>query len=424
MKPSTKDKYRKNEKAFTRERKLGFSLAILFMLRKGMKSLQNSLNEFFNQIDGNFTSVTASAYSQMRKNISHEIFIDINKDLIVKEVYSDVTGDSDIQLDFYKGFRILGIDGSWIYLPDSEDIRSEFGEIINKNQNGKLSGYSGALASVLYDVLNNIAIDSKLAPAHSSEKELAKEQIALCGKNDLIIGDRGYPSYELCSFTMEQGADFIFRCSTNSFKGAQKLFSSDLFENQVILKRKDSSCKDDKSLSEEMTVRFVKVILDNGEEEVLITSLIDAEKYPRDDFKNLYWFRWGIETYFDILKNRLSLENFTGKSAEAVRQDFFSTIMVSNYESIMTSDSQKKLDAKIDNKYEQKINKAVSFNVIKNNVIDLFYFYGNNSDELYERMEKLFLMNPSPIRDKRFYERKTTDRKALGFHKRQKKYVF
>ena len=168
----------------------------------------------------------------------------------------------------------------------------------------------------MYDVLNNLAIDSKLAPAHSSERDLAKEHIALCGKNDLIIGDRGYPSYELCSFTMEQGSNFIFRCSKNIFSGAQKLFSSDLFENQVTLKKKGSSCENYKSLPDEITVRFVKIILDTGEEEVLITSLLDVDKYPREDFKNLYWLRWKIETYFDILKNRLNLENFTGKSVE------------------------------------------------------------------------------------------------------------
>ncbi len=424
MDPSSKEKYRTNEKAFTRERKLSFSLSVLFMLRKSMKSLQNSLNEFFNQIDGNRTTVTSSAYSQMRKNLSHKIFIDINQKAIIDEIYSDDSDDSDdsdIHLDYYQGLKVLAIDGSQIYLPDSDDIRSEFGVIKNKNQNGRLPDYSGALVSVMYDVLNNIAIDSKLVPAYSSEKKLAEEHIALCRKNDLIIGDRGYPSYKLCAKILGQEADFIFRCSRASFSGAQELFENDLFENQVILKKKEFHCKEDSDLPEEMSVRFVKIILDTGEEEVLITSLLDTEKYPTEDFKHLYWLRWGIETYFDILKNRLNLENFTGKSSESVRQDFFSTIMISNYESIMTADAQEILDAKKANKYDQKINKAISFNVIKNNVIELFYSYADNKDEMYEKLDQLFLMNPSPIRDKRLFERKTTARKALGFHKRQKK---
>jgi len=132
----------------------------------------------------------------------------------------------------------------------------------------------------------------------------------------------------------------------------------------------------------------------------------------------------GFCTYFDILKNRLNLENFTGKSSEAVRQDFFSTIMISNYESLMTADAQDKLEAKENNKYNQKVNKAVSFNTIKNKVLDLFYFNRDDLDDLFEKMDQLFLMNPSPIREKRLFARNTNARKALGFHKRQKKIVF
>lgn len=427
MDESSKENYRKNKKAFTRHRKLSFSQAVLFMLRKSMKSLQNSLNEFFSEIDDNETTITSSAYSQMRKNLSHRIFIDINKKAIIDEIYSHDSNDSDepdIELDYYQGMRVLGIDGSKIYLPNSDDIRSEFGVIETENQIGTHTRYSGALICVLYDVLNNLSIDSRIAPAHSSEQKIALEQIAECSKNDLIIGDRGYPSYELCSNIKQKEAHFLFRCKRTSFHGLQKFIESDISEQVIDLKKKNSVCKNNNDLPDEISIRFMKIVLDTGEVEVLATSLLDTRMYPREDFKNLYWLRWGIETYFDILKNRLNLENFTGKSAESVRQDFFSTIMISNYESIMTADAQEKLDNKTDNKYDQKINKAVSFNIIKNNVIELFYKHGNDNEILFEKMDKLFLMNPSPIRDKRQFERKTSARHALGFHKRRRKIVF
>lgn len=416
MNPSSKEKYRKNEKAFIRNRKLNFHTMVLFMLRKSVKSLQNSLNEFFNQIDGNLTKISASAYSQARKNLSHEIFIDINKKAIIDYVYSEE------EYDTYKGFRVLGIDGSKIILPESEDIRSEFGSISNKNQHGDLPEYSGALVSVMYDLLNNLAVDSKIVHAHSSEKQLAVEHLCFCKKNDLIIGDRGYPSYKLFALIRQKDAHFIFRCSTNYSKEATEMYNNNICSKTFIMERKNVS--DDKNFPMELPVRFVKVILDTGEIEVLATSLLDEEEYPAEDFKNLYWLRWGIETYFGILKSRLNIENFTGKTSEAVKQDFFSTIMVSNYESIMTADAQEDLDKKENNKYDQKVNKSISFNVIKNNVIDLFFNNSGDKDELFEKLDQLFLMNPSPIRDKRLYERKMCARKSLGFHKRQKKIVF
>ena len=72
-----------------------------------------------------------------------------------------------------------------------------------------------------------------------------------------------------------------------------------------------------------------------GEIEVLMTSLLDSN-IDKEEFKKLYGLRWEIETFFGVLKGRLSLENFTGLTIEAIKQDFWSTIFISNYETILT----------------------------------------------------------------------------------------
>jgi len=90
-------------------------------------------------------------------------------------------------------------------------------------------------------------------------------------------------------------------------------------------------------LPTQIKVRFVRLKLDTGETEILVTSLIDEDLYITSDFKELYNLRWGIETFYSIVKTRLSLENFTGKSAESVKQDFYATIYITGLESILTA---------------------------------------------------------------------------------------
>ena len=68
-------------------------------------------------------------------------------------------------------------------------------------------------------------------------------------------------------------------------------------------------------------LRFVTVRLSTGQLEVLATNLLDEERYPREDLGERYHFRWGIETYYGLLKSRLDWENFTGRTVEALRQD-------------------------------------------------------------------------------------------------------
>ena len=70
-------------------------------------------------------------------------------------------------------------------------------------------------------------------------------------------------------------------------------------------------------------------------------------------------------------------------------QQYFLT----SYESVLIYDINEDLK---ENKYVQKVNKAVSSNVIKHKVFDLLYL-DNPIDEILERMEKLFFTNTISI---------------------------
>ena len=83
------------------------------------------------------------------------------------------------------------------------------------------------------------------------------------------------------------------------------------------------------NLPNEIKVRFVRVLLDTGEYEVLVTNLFDEEEFPTEEFKTIYYLRWGIESFYAVLKTRLNLENFSGKTVHSVYQDFYSTIYIS-----------------------------------------------------------------------------------------------
>ena len=174
-----------------------------------------------------------------------------------------------------------------------------------------------------------------------------------------------------------------------------------------------------------LQVRLVKIRLKTGETEILITSLRDRSKFSRGDFKTLYNLRWRVETVFDSIKNRLCLENFTGKSAEAVKQDFYSTILLTNFETELTAEANLSLSKKTDNKYEYKVNKAVSFYTIKNFAFELFLESTLSDQELRSKLTDIFLSAAVSVRKNRSFSRdKTSTRSSLNFGKYLKKCVF
>lgn len=178
-----------------------------------------------------------------------------------------------------------------------------------------------------------------------------------------------------------------------------------------------------RALPRALTVRFVRVRLKTGEWEVLITSLLDETGYPAHEFGALYRWRWGVETFYGLRKTRLDLENFSGTQPEAVKQDFFATVYLCGLESLLTQTAQAHLDAK-NTRYTQKVNRAVSFNVIKNQARALL-MNETDTESLLENLTQLFLMNPSLERTARNPPRKQSSQSLLlNFQRRQRKHCY
>lgn len=394
------------------------------MLTKGTKSLQSRLNTFLPKLGKARLTVDKSAYSRARQKLKHTAFIELNQVAVVATMYED--GDHQT----WQGHRVLAVDGSKLQLPDNPETRAVFGtwSYWAQQKDKDISGTrTMALGSVLYDVLNRVAVDARLERCDAYEVDIAKQQLAYTADTDLVIYDRGYCSFRMMALATKAKGDFLIRARSNrSFKVAEEMLAGHGPDDVTLEVRPSHNTRKQirlEGLPTNLTVRFVRVTLDNGEYEVLATSLLDQQQYPVSCFKRLYYLRWGIETFYGTLKTRLHLENFTGLSPEAIRQDFFATIFLSGVESVLTIEAETRL-AKQKAGHSKKVNKAVSFNVIKEQAFELFYSK-EPSEQRLERLRTLFLTTPTLVRKGRKPERKeNSSRQVLNYWKRQKKIVF
>ena len=414
-----KNRHRMSERFFTRIRKLHFSLLLIFILRKSVKSIQLVLNEL--SLDLNIEPISNSAFTKARAKIKHTAFIELNQKAVVNVCY----GDGNFKR--YKGFRVLGIDGSKVLLPDTKDVINEFGQIrYITGKEGQEGQHAYGLASVMYDVLNRIGVDSVLSNARAYEVDLAVGHLDYTREDDLCLCDRNYPSYRFVGTLVKRNRHFVIRCSAASFAEARLMLKGEGQDSQIVtLTPHHSKLKEIRELElpEEVTVRFVRVTLETGEYEVIVTSLIDEEVYPTEDFKEIYHMRWGSEGYYDILKTRLSLENFTGKTAESVYQDFYAAVYLTGLESILTADTDEQLASK-ETKHPQQVNRAVSFNAIKNQALDIL-LHDTDTDLILSKLERLFLTNPTCSRENRKVPRKKkSSHHLLDFWKRRRKHCY
>lgn len=133
--------------------------------------------------------------------------------------------------------------------------------------------------------------------------------------------------------------------------------------------------------------------------------VLDSEKYPNSFFKDLYFLRWGVETSYDELKNKIKTEQFSGYSNNSILQDFYAALFVSNIQSLIVSEINDELALKsTKTKYQSKVDCNLSYGFMKDRIITLF-FSDKPMESILSELKSLFKKNTIPIRPNRKYER-------------------
>jgi hypothetical protein len=414
---------------FTRQRQLTFPVVMLFILQKTAKSIQRHLNEFLDLLTGEMPAqpVSAGAWTHARAKLKHTAFVELNSDIVVPAVYS---AERSAQVQRWRGHRVLGIDGSVLRLPNHPELFEQFTSKEIFCQEGSTGRrYPEARISVLYDLLNRVALDGQLRPSSQGEVGLAIEQLDQAGAGDVVVTDCGYTGYSYLSAVIYMGLHFVTRCSSGSFAPAQDLFRMDRAGRSVIAKLM-APLDQRQHLQEcgrplEIMVRFISLRLPTGELEVLATSLLDEQKYPTEDFMPLYGSRWNQETFYFLMKSRLELENFSGQTAEAIRQDFFSTLLLCNLETLLTEPTQKALTQEsAEHNAPKGVNHAVSYHAIKHRLIELLYS-DKPAIDIVTELQSLFRSAPVSRRKNRKQPRpKPSVYRSYYFQKCIKKITF
>ena len=331
--------------------------------------------------------------------INPDAFAELNNDCI-DHFYRDY------HVKKWNGFRLIAIDGSEIMLPKRQEAIGKFGQYTT---NFMKKTVVLARVSKAYDVLNKLSIDAKLVNRKIGEHTLANQHLEYFGNGDLFLLDRGYPSFDLFRNILATGSHFCARLTVPNWSVAKKLVESG--QKEIITEIKPGRELKRKYKKQGITVgpikcRFVCLELPTGEKQVLITSLLDTEKYSHAIFKGLYQLRWAVEESYKKDKHRLQLENFSGKSVIAIYQDFYANILMGNLTSILSSGLDDEIDKKT--RYKYQINITTALAKVKETIALLFT--KSNIVKIIEKLIQIFLSNLLPIRPNRSFERKKDKR--------------
>jgi hypothetical protein len=165
----------------------------------------------------------------------------------------------------------------------------------------------------------------------TGEPALLRELLDRFQPGDVFLGDCCYCSYFLLSLLLACGVDVVTRqhqCRRTDFRSGERLGNAD---HAVVWQRPARPEWMDEetyaAIPETLGVRELKVRVDvrgfRVKELVVVTTLTDADRYPREEIARLFRLRWHVELDLRNIKISLRLDDLRGKTPDMVRREIW-----------------------------------------------------------------------------------------------------
>lgn len=255
--------------------------------------------------------VSAAAFCNARKKLSA---------VAVRQLLRDTAAEFDTRhgrRHRFHGRRVLAVDGTQIPVQRAAELWDEFG--------GSFEGHTPQImVSVLFDVVAKMPIDAVIAPCVSDERAHLCRLLSSTREGDILVLDRGYPSFAVIDLLLEHRVDFVLRVRANGFLAVEEFVRSGQAEADIVLTPEQRSRYPDFTARRLRAVRRIGL---GGEVQVFLTTL------PRRPFDHaticgLYQRRWQIELFYRLEKSEfVGHHQFHAKYAEGIKQEVFAFLL-------------------------------------------------------------------------------------------------
>ena len=260
-----------------------------------------------------------SAFTQARKRLGEEPL----------EYVFTVTGKEwaarSAEKHRWHGLGVYAMDGSTLRVPDSPENWDAFG---GQEGSGTRAGsaYPTVRLSALMAVRSHVLSGMKFGSYKTGETTLARELWAEVPANSVLLVDRGFLIAASLTDLQSDGTNrhWVTRAkSTLHSKNIKNLGvkGDDLIEIQLS----ESTRRKNPGLPERWVARAIQYRRKGFKPSTILTSLLDAEKYPPSDVVALYHERWEIELGYDEIKTHMLAreETIRSRTPELVRQEIW-----------------------------------------------------------------------------------------------------
>ncbi len=290
------DEFKVHEGDFTRDGALSPELLVTLLVAMvadgGRRGYTHLLDAFWDEAESQRVPlpteepVSAAAFCKARHRLQPELVRRLVHD--VSDACDDVHADGTR----WKGHQVFAVDGCKMSVRRSDELWEKCGA-------PEGAYYPQVMVSTLFDVLHKVPYDVSVVACASCERTELVRLLERLSPGDVLLLDRGYPSYEILRTLHSLKIDFVVRVPTSHTFAAVEEFVATGGRDRLLWMR----LPPDPETGEVDTipVRAVRRLLDDGSEVVFLTSLPSQEARAAE-VADLYHLRWNVEEYYKLSK--------------------------------------------------------------------------------------------------------------------------
>ena len=143
------------------------------------------------------------------------------------------------------------------------------------------------------------------------------------------------------------GLKYIFRLKSDTYKDERNGMGDDEYLDIKLNDNRTQKVTDETLLKqienkEYLTKRFVNYKI--KKESVTLLTNMSPEFASLSELKDLYTIRWKIEMNYDKMKNKLRIEEYSGRKEINIQQDFYAKTYLFNLYQAINNKSKEKLE--------------------------------------------------------------------------------
>ena len=273
-----------------------------------------------------------SSYCEARQRLPVEVIV-----RLVRQTAQKVdAGASDDWL--WKGRKVSLVDGTTASMPDTPENQKAFPQSTSQ---GIGLGFPLVRLVAIISLATGVVRDLALGPYQGKETgETALFRTLLAGleAGEITLGDRYYASFFMIAALMQRKVAGLFRMHQRrkfDFRRGRRLG----VEDHVVTwtKPERPEWMDEYTythISNELTIRELRFKVEQPgfrvNELVLVTTMLDAAEYTKEELADLFLDRWNIELDLRSIKDVLQMDVLRCKSPEMVVKEIWTHLLAYN----------------------------------------------------------------------------------------------